>query len=196
MPTIRRVCVFCGSSEGSEPAYREAAVALGALLARERIGLVYGGASVGLMAAVADAVLGGGGEAIGVIPKGLVAREVAHERLTELRIVDTMHERKHAMAELSDAFIALPGGIGTLEELFEVLSWAMLGIHAKPCAVLNVAGYYDPMLAFLDRAADAGFVRAHHRGLLLRARDAPAALTAIRAHQPPPTPTWLTPDQT
>src|SRR5262245_13303074 len=147
---MNRLCVFCGSSSGRDPAYRAAAVELGALLAERRIGLVYGGAASGLMGAVAEATRAAGGEVIGVIPRALVEWAVAHTGLSDLRIVSTMHERKALMAELSDGFIALPGGIGTLEEMFEVWTWAQLGSHSKPCALLNVGGFYDRLLAFLD----------------------------------------------
>src|SRR5579871_639763 len=151
MTTLRRVCVFCGSSSGLRSSYAEAARRLGWTLAGHKVGLVYGGGKVGLMGTVADAVLERGGEAIGVIPQPLVAREIAHPGLTELRIVSSMHERKALMADLSDAFIALPGGYGTLEEFAEALTWSQLGIHKKPCGLLNVAGYYDNLIAFLDR---------------------------------------------
>src|SRR5215207_8224445 len=168
---MRSVCVFCGSSSGASPAYGEAARALGAHLAREGLTLVYGGASVGTMGVVADAALAAGGRVVGVIPRGLVAREIAHPGLTELVVVDSMHERKAAMADRADAFVALPGGLGTLEELFEVWTWGLLGIHAKPVALLDADGFYDPLLAFLDRAVDEGFVRAAQRAMLARARD-------------------------
>src|SRR5688500_11399855 len=150
---IRRICVFCGSNTGSDPAYTHAARALGALLARDGIGLVYGGGSVGLMGELADAVLRAGGEVIGVIPHALWAREVGHRGLTDLRIVETMHDRKALMADLADAFIALPGGLGTLEEIFEIWTWSQLGLHAKPVGVLDVNGFLTPHMQFLDRAA-------------------------------------------
>ena len=169
------ICVFCGSSLGRSGAYRAAAQALGAELARREIGLVYGGASVGLMGVVADAVLSHGGSAIGVLPKALAELEIAHEGLTELRIVSSMHERKAQMADLSEAFIALPGGIGTLEEAFEVWTWSQLGVHAKPIGLLNVANYYDGLERFLDHMVEEAFVKPVHRNIMLAGAD-PAAL--------------------
>lgn len=165
------MCVFAGARPGSDPAHADAARTLGGLLARHGIALVYGGGSVGLMGAVADAVLAAGGEAIGVIPQALIDREVAHHGLTELRTVASMHERKAAMSELSDAVIALPGGLGTLDELMEALTWSQLGIDSKPCGLLNVNGYYDPLVAQLDRAAAAGFLRGAHEDVLLVDED-------------------------
>jgi uncharacterized protein (TIGR00730 family) len=164
---LRRVCVFCGASPGRDPRYAAAAAAVGTELAGRGIELVYGGGRLGLMGTVADAALAAGGRVIGVIPTGLVDRELAHRGVTELRIVATLHERKAQMAELSDAFIALPGGLGTLEELAEVLSWAQLGLHTKPIGVLDVAGYYGPLVAHLDHAAAEGFVSERQRGLLI-----------------------------
>ncbi len=160
-------------------------MALGTLLARKGIGLVYGGARVGLMGAVADAALAAGGEVIGVIPRALEAREVAHQGLTQLHVVATMHARKAMMAELSDAFVALPGGAGTLEEIFEVWTWAQLGDHRKPCGLLNVAGFFDGLTGFLDHAAGEGFMQGAHRGMLLAAPTPEAMLAAIRTYQPP-----------
>ena len=170
-----RVCVFCGSSPGAREAYLEAARSLGSLLAERGIGLVYGGASVGLMGEVADAVLAGGGEAIGVIPRRLVDRELAHAGLTELHVVETMHERKALMARLSDAFVILPGGAGTLDEFFEALTWRQLGLHAKPLALLDVEDFFEPLLALADHLVEEGFVQAAFRAVLLVERD-PAAL--------------------
>jgi uncharacterized protein (TIGR00730 family) len=164
---LRRICVFCGSNAGARPAYREAAQTVGRLLCRRGIELVYGGGHVGLMGIVADACLSEGGRVIGVIPQALADKEVAHAGLTELRIVKSMHERKSVMAELSDAFLALPGGYGTWEELFEVLTWSQLGIQRKACAMLNVDGYYDPLLEMADKALSDGFLRGVHRDLLL-----------------------------
>lgn len=158
-----RICVFCGSSPGASPAFAAAARELGAALARRGIELVTGGGSVGLMGEVADAALAAGGRAIGVIPESLVLRELAHPRLTELHVVPTMHQRKAKMVELSSAFVTLPGGLGTLDETFEMLTWAQLGIHHKPVGLLNVAGYYSPLLAFLDSAVEEGFVPAASR---------------------------------
>jgi len=165
------ICVFCGSSFGRNGAYKGAAEALGAELARREIGLVYGGASVGLMGALANAALAEGGEVIGVIPEALAALEIAHADLAELRVVSSMHERKAQMADLSNAFIALPGGIGTLEETFEVWTWSQLGLHSKPIGLLNVDGFYDGLNAFLDHLVDDAFVKASHRGILLSERD-------------------------
>lgn len=177
----RNICVYCGSSDGNRPEYRAAAVELGAAMAQAGVGLVYGGACVGLMGAVADAALDAGGRAIGFIPRQLMEREVAHRGLTELRVVETMHERKHGMAALADAFIALPGGYGTLDELCEILGWAQLGIHSKPVVLLNVGGYYDPLLTMLDRAVAEGFLKAQHRHSALQAPTVDAALQKIQA---------------
>lgn len=166
MSRITRICVFCGSSSGARSTYATAAHELGTLLARSGIELVWGGGNVGLMGVVADAVLEAGGRAIGVIPAALAERELAYLEASELHVVRTMHERKALMADLSDAFVALPGGMGTLDELFEILTWSQLGIHAKPVGLLDVDGYFEPLLAFLDRARDEGFVSPHHRGML------------------------------
>ncbi len=163
---MARLCVFCGSSPGRRPIYLEAARALGRALAERGHGLVYGGSSIGLMGAAADAALAAGGEVIGVIPRSMVDREIAHERLTMSHVVETMHERKAKMTELSDAFVALPGGHGTLDELFEALTWSQLGIHAKPIGAWNVGGYWTPLLAALDHAVAEGFVRPHDRARL------------------------------
>jgi uncharacterized protein (TIGR00730 family) len=168
---MRRVCVFCGASAGNDPAYAALARSVGAGLARRGIGLVYGGGRVGLMGVVADAALAAGGEVIGVIPQSLVDRELAHPGATEMRIVTTLHERKAVMAELSDAFVALPGGLGTLEELAEVVSWAQLGLHAKPIGLLGVRDYWDDLLRWLDGAVAAGFVPPANRDLILEATD-------------------------
>lgn len=172
---MKRICVFCGSSAGSQPEYRTCAEQLGAELARRKIGLVYGGGNVGLMGAIADSVLETGGEAVGVIPEHLMSREIGHKRLTKLHIVHSMHERKALMADLSDAFIALPGGFGTLEEFFEVLTWSQLGLHAKPCGIVNVLGYYTPLLAMLDHAVQERFLKPQNRVLVL-ARETPVEL--------------------
>ena len=171
----RKICVFTGSRRGSRAEYSGAAEALGRELVARGYGLVYGGGNVGLMNVVANTVLEIGGSVIGVIPNALVSKEVAHSGLTELRVVASMHERKALMAELSDGFIALPGGIGTMEEFFEVLSWAQLGLHEKPCGLLNVAGYYDALIEFLDHAVAKDFLRPKHRALMLVEND-PAAL--------------------
>ncbi|MEH3085414.1 MAG: TIGR00730 family Rossman fold protein [Xylophilus ampelinus] len=191
-----RICVFCGSSPGRLPAYREAAVAFGELLADQGIGLVYGGASVGLMGAVADAARGRGGEVIGVIPRALADRELAHPSLTELHVVGSMHERKAMMAELSDAFVALPGGIGTLEELFEVWTWAQLGHHRKACGLLDTAGYYSALTGFLDHIVAEGFMKPVYREMLRVERTPGAMLEAVRAYAPPDAPKWIGPRDT
>jgi uncharacterized protein (TIGR00730 family) len=176
---IARVCVFCGSSAGTRPEYAAAARALGGLLGARGIDLVWGGGHVGLMGVVADAALAAGGRALGVIPAALQERELAHGRATEMHVVRTMHERKALMADLSDAFVALPGGMGTLDELFEILTWAQLGFHAKPVGLLDVAGYYEPLLKFLDRARDQGFVRAQDRAILHVDSDAARLLERL-----------------
>jgi uncharacterized protein (TIGR00730 family) len=173
---VNSVCVYCGSSAGSDPIYLETAKDLARTFAARGLRIVYGGAHVGLMGAVADAALAAGGEVVGVIPQLLVDREVAHTSLTELHVVTSMHERKALMAELSDAFVALPGGIGTLEELIEVYTWSFLGIHDKPLAVLNTAGYYDGLGAFLDHATQQGFMRPEQRAKLVVAPDTEALL--------------------
>jgi uncharacterized protein (TIGR00730 family) len=188
---VKRVCVFCGSSRGARPAYQEAAVAMGKALARRGLGLVYGGGHVGLMGAVADAAMEGGAPAIGVIPRGLQVREVGHRGLTELRVVGSMHERKAAMAEQADAFVALPGGMGTLEETAEVLTWAQLGIHEKPVGLLDVEGYFAPLVSFLDHAVAEGFLRTEHRALLLVEREPDALLDRLAEWRPPGLPRWL-----
>ena len=192
---MKRVCVFCGSSVGRDPRHREAAVALAEALVNRGLGIVFGGGSVGLMGVLADAVLAKGGEAIGVIPHGLAAREVAHRGLSDLRVVPSMHARKSRMADLSDAFLALPGGFGTFEELFEVVTWAQLGIHRKPIGLLNVAGYYDNLIRFLDHAVADGFVSAENRGLLLVADEPDALLDRLAAHRSPDRPEWITPGE-
>ncbi|MDE3097752.1 MAG: TIGR00730 family Rossman fold protein [Chloroflexota bacterium] len=193
---MRRVCVFCGSSPGARAAYADAARALGTALVRRGIGLVYGGGGVGLMTAVADSVLVAGGEVIGVIPEALVAKELAHAGLSDLRVVASMHERKALMAELADAFVALPGGYGTLEEFCEVLTWAQLGFHPKPCGLLNVAGFYDPLLAFFDHAVAQRFVRPAHRSLIVEADDADGLLDRLADFRPPALEKWIDRDAT
>jgi uncharacterized protein (TIGR00730 family) len=181
---------------GADPAYVEAARELGRLFAREGIALVYGGGSVGLMGELADAVLGSGGEVIGVIPHALWAREVGHRGLTDLRIVDTMHDRKAMMAELADAFIALPGGLGTFEEIFEVWTWAQLGLHQKPLGFLDVNGFYAPLMEFLDRAMRARFIKEEHRAIAMLARDPEALLRRFESWQPPRVEKWITHGET
>ena len=186
-----RICVFCGSSLGARPEYQAAAKRLGATLARRDIGLVYGGASVGLMGEVADAVIQAGGETIGVLPKALAELEIAHESLSELRIVASMHERKAQMADLSDAFIALPGGIGTLEETFEVWTWSQLGFHAKPVGLLNVAGFYDGLQGFLDSLVREAFVKPQHRAILCADEDPDNLIDKLAAAEIPTDKKWV-----
>ena len=189
--TLQRVCVFTGSSAGIRVEYREAAQRFGRLLAERGIGLVYGGARVGLMGAVADATLASGGTVVGVIPQGLVNKEIAHTGLTDLRVVASMHERKAAMAELSDAFVALPGGWGTLEEFFEVLTWSQLGLHRKACGLLNVAGYFDGLLAFADHAVNERFLRQQNREMVLVAAEPAQLLDRLTRYEPPAVEKWL-----
>jgi uncharacterized protein (TIGR00730 family) len=195
MSELRRVCVYCGSRAGTREAYANAARELGTLLGERGIGVVYGGGQVGLMGILADAALAAGGEVIGVIPHALAAREVDHPGVTILHKVETMHERKAMMADLADAFITMPGGIGTLEELTEIWSWAYLGIHHKPVGLLNVAGYYDPLLAFMDGALEDGFVQPVHRDLLQVAASPPELLDKIAAYEPPELMRWVSPDR-
>lgn len=188
---MKRVCVFCGSNFGVEPLYAEAAEALGQLLVRRGMTLVYGGGKVGLMGSIADAVLSAGGEVIGVIPRALLLKEVAHERLTNLRIVDSMHERKALMADLADGFIALPGGYGTLDEFCEILTWTQLGLHQKPCGILNLGGYYDHLLGLLDHAVREGFLKPVHREILLADTDAERLLDAMLQHEASVVDKWI-----
>ena len=188
---MNAVCVFCGSHPGNDPAYAEAARNLGRTLAQRNTTLVYGGGHVGLMGVVADAALGAGGEVVGVIPQALVEREIGHAGLTKLHVVGSMHERKALMSELSDGFVALPGGNGTLEEFFEVLTWAQLGEHAKPCGLLNVAGYYDPLLEVFDRMVDREFLKTEHRDLVLVEEDPSALLERFDAYEPPTSIKWI-----
>lgn len=193
---LRALCVFCGASPGARPEYVAAGEALGRHLAARGIALVYGGGSIGMMGAVARAALGGGGRVIGVIPERLERKELAQKGLTELHVVGSMHERKAMMADRSDAFVALPGGYGTLEEFFEVLTWAQLGFHHKPVALMNTLGFFDPLYALLDHMVSEGFVRPQHRGMVLTA-DAPAPLLeVILAYRPPTVEKWLERDQT
>jgi uncharacterized protein (TIGR00730 family) len=185
MPAIRSICVFCGASAGRGEAYRAAATSVGQTLAARNIRLVYGGGRLGLMGAVADAALAAGGEVVGVIPRGLVDRELAHRGIGELVIVETLHERKFEMEERADAFLTLPGGLGTLEELAEVVSWAQLDLHAKPIGLLDVDGYFERFEAFLDHAVEEGFVAERHRRLVLRATTVDELLAAFEAWTPP-----------
>jgi uncharacterized protein (TIGR00730 family) len=188
---MQRICVFCGSSVGVNPAYAEAAVALGRTLVARGSALVYGGGHVGLMGVLADAVLGASGEVIGVIPHALNAREIAHSGLTKLHVVDSMHERKALMAGMSDAFIAMPGGFGTYEEFFEAVTWTQLGVHKKPCGLLNVAGFYDPVIAFLDRAVREEFIRPQHRAAIIVDPDPVKLLDAMDRAVLPDVPKWI-----
>lgn len=192
---MRRVCVFSGSSVGGRKEYEEAAEELGQKLVSSGLGLVYGGAHVGLMGVVADAVLDGGGEVTGVIPRHLVDKEIAHPGVADLRVVDSMHERKAAMADLADGFVALPGGYGTLEEFAEVVTWSQLGLQLKPCGLLDVAGFYQPLLRFVDHAVVEGFVRQEHRALILEAEKPAELLDAMNAWQPPTVHKWVDRDR-
>jgi uncharacterized protein (TIGR00730 family) len=188
---MRRICVFCGSSGGSRPEYRAAAEEMGRELVRRNIGLVYGGGNVGLMGIIADAVLKEGGEAQGVIPENLMALEVGHKGLTKLHVVHSMHERKALMADLSDAFVAMPGGFGTLEEFCEVLTWTQLGLHAKPCGILNILGYYSPLLAMFDHAVEERFLKPENRALVLAGESPTDLLQAMDEWRPVRVEKWL-----
>jgi uncharacterized protein (TIGR00730 family) len=196
MSELRSLCVFCASSAGRDPAFAEAARSFGALLAAEGITLVYGGGHVGLMGVLADAVLGAGGRVVGVIPRALWDREVGHRGTTEMHIVETMHERKAMMASLADAFVALPGGLGTLEEIFEVWTWGQLGIHGKPCGFLDVAGYYAPLFAFLDSAVERGLVRPEHRAMAIVDDYGERLLRRLAQYEPPRVTKWVTSSET
>lgn len=189
---MRRVCVFCGSNVGARPAYADSARALGRLLVERGLGLVYGGGNVGLMGVVADAVLEAGGEVIGVIPHALMAREIGHLGVTTMHVVDSMHERKALMAEHADAFLALPGGVGTFEELFEAITWTQLGLHAKPCGLLNVDGFYDELLRFLDHAWTEGFIKPETRAIVKASADPAALLDLLAGAELPAVPRWIT----
>ncbi|QDV35284.1 LOG family protein [Tautonia plasticadhaerens] len=188
---MQSVCVFCGSSPGLDPAFAASAAEVGRLLAESGRALVYGGGHVGLMGVVADAALRAGGRVVGVIPRSLMDREVGHLGLTELRVVGSMHERKALMADLADGFLALPGGIGTLEEFFETWTWAQLGLHAKPFGLLDVHGFYGPLLAFLDRLVEQRFVRQEHRDMLLVGREPGPLLSRMQSHRPASPPKWI-----
>ena len=192
---FERICVFCGSNSGIKPVYRDAALVLGKLLAARGIELVYGGGNVGLMGVLADAALESGGRVIGVIPESLMAKEVGHAGLTELRIVKSMHERKALMADLSDGFIAMPGGFGTFEEFCEIVTWSQLGIHAKPCGLLNVEGYYDPLLQLFDYAVREGFLREENRRLVLEDRDPQRLLEEMARFRAPAVGKWIGRDE-
>ena len=188
---MRALCVFCGANFGRRPAYREAARHLGELLAQRGITLVYGGGNVGLMGTLADAALGGGGRVIGVIPRALAEKEIAHNGLSEMQVVGSMHERKALMADLADAFLTLPGGFGTWDEFCEALTWSQLGLQKKACAFLNVEGYYDALLALTKRAAEDGFIQSEHRELLLVGDDAEELLDRLRDYEVPYVPKWV-----
>ena len=191
MSDIRRLAIFCGSNPGARPEYKAVTRSFGNALCERGIEVVYGGSSVGLMAVLADTMLEAGGGITGVIPRMLVDREVANTALSDLRIVESMHERKSLMAELADGFVALPGGIGTLEEFFEIWTWAQLGMHEKPCGLLNVAGYFNPLLSFLDRAVDEGFVRQVHREMVIVESDPEALIDKFSEYDPPRVVKWL-----
>lgn len=193
---IQRICVFCGSRAGHNATYREAAIELGRELAQRGYGLVYGGGQVGLMGVIADTVMRHGGEVDGVIPRPMVSRELAHMHITRLHEVGSMHERKARMAELADAFIAMPGGFGTFEELFEIITWAQLGIHQKPIGMLNTAGYFDPLQHLMEQAISAGFVKPEHRQLTVIDVQPILLLDALEGHAMPPTRPWLSAKQT
>lgn len=191
MSAIHSVCVFCGSSPGADSAYGAAAEAIGRQIAERGLRLVYGGAKVGLMGLVADAALKVGGDVVGVIPSALYDKEIGHEGLTRLEVVASMHERKARMAELSDAFVALPGGVGTLEEIFEIWTWGQLGFHAKPTGFLNIRGYYDHLRAFVDHAVSEAFLRSPHRDMVIFRDDPAAVLDAFFAYSPPVVEKWI-----
>ena len=190
MPS-RRICVFCGSSSGNAPEYRAAAARVGELLVARDIGLVFGGGKVGLMGVIADAVLAAGGEVIGVIPEALKVREVVHESLPDLRVVGSMHERKAVMSTLADGFVALPGGFGTFEEFCEVVTWTQLGLHRKNCGLLNVGGFYDPLLELFDRAVSDGFLKHENRGIVISSSDPAELLDRVLTPAAPPEPKWI-----
>ena len=192
---ISKICVYCGSSTGKNPSFSNAATHLAQALCERNIGLVYGGAAVGVMGAVANAVLEAGGEAIGVIPRSLAKKEVAHDNLTELHVVASMHERKAMMADLADGFIALPGGWGTLEEIFEMLTWAQLGFHEKPCGLLNVDGYYDGLIGFLENAFEQQFVNDLYRPMLMKAQNPGGLLDQFDSYRAPKVRKWMDEDE-
>lgn len=188
---LNKICVYCGSSPGRRPVYIEQAQNLGRLFAQRKIELIYGGASVGVMGKLADAVLKNGGNVTGIIPENLVSKEVAHNGLTDLQVVESMHERKSLMAELSDGFIALPGGMGTVEELFEILTWGQLGLHRKPVGLLNENNYFDHLSAFLDHAVSEHFIKPDHREMLLIEKDPEALLTRFKGYESPVVEKWI-----
>lgn len=196
MKKLERICVFCGSQMGKREEYAEAAIKLAKTLVERNIGLVYGGACIGLMGTIADAVLHAGGEVTGVIPESLLTKEVAHNGLTKLHVVKSMHERKALMADLSDAFIAMPGGFGTFEEFCEVVTWTQLGIHPKACGLLNVADYYSPLIQMFNSATEEGFIRPVHREIVLADPDPIVLLNKIETYEPPVRTKWMERDET
>lgn len=191
MSTLRRICVYCGSSPGSDPAHRRAAHALGAFLARNGVGLVYGGGNVGLMGAVADGALSQKGEVIGVIPRALMEKELGHGGVTALHVVNSMHERKQMMVDLSDGFIALPGGFGTLDELFETLTWLQLSFHDKPVGILNIGGFFDGLIDFIHHMSRSGFLKPEHAQCVLVDADQEKLLAAMEGFRPPDLGKWI-----
>lgn len=191
MSRLRRICVYCGSNPGNDPAHRAAALALGAFLARSGLGLVYGGGNVGLMGAVADGALSEKGEVIGVIPHSLMEKELGHAGVTELRVVGSMHERKQMMVDLSDGFIALPGGFGTLDELFETLTWLQLSFHEKPVALLNIGGFFDGLIQFITHMSRSGFLKPEHAACVLVETDPARLLAAMQSFRPPDLGKWI-----
>jgi uncharacterized protein (TIGR00730 family) len=193
---MKRVCVFCGSSVGNKPEYIDFAQALGQVLAARKIGLVYGGGNVGLMGVIADAAMAAGGEVIGVIPKALKDREIAHTGVRDLRVVDSMHTRKAMMADLADAFIAMPGGVGTFEEFFEAITWTQLGLHRKPCGLLNVGGFYSPLVSFIDQAVDEGFIKPIHRAMIAVDDNPERLVNTLATMDLPDVPKWIRKDET
>lgn len=195
-PKLKRICVFCGSSSGEDSRYLEAASALGSLLVHRGVGLVYGGSRMGLMGRLAQTVLDAGGEVVGVIPRALMDREVAHSKLTDLIVTESMHERKAEMVGRSDGFIAAPGGLGTLEEFFEVLTWSQLGLHQKPCGLLDVGGYYEPLIRLLDHGVKEGFIQEAHRRMVLVESDPGRLLDRMREYEAPSVPRWIGKGQT
>lgn len=193
---MKSICVFCGSNFGTKPAYVTTAKRTGQAMVERGLALVYGGGKVGLMGALADAVLEQGGTVIGVMPRALVEKEIAHHGLTQLHVVGSMHERKALMADLADGFIALPGGFGTFEEFCEILTWAQLGYHRKPCGLLNVENFYDPLLNLFNHSANEGFIRAEHRSMVLVERNPARLLRLFENYEPPALPKWVERDET
>jgi uncharacterized protein (TIGR00730 family) len=193
---MKRICVFCGSNPGFRPVYAQAAAELARLLVKLGIGIVYGGGNIGLMGVLADTATAEGGEVIGVIPRALFAKEVGHSGIADLRIVGSMHERKALMAELADGFIAMPGGWGTFDEFCEILTWAQLGLHRKPCGILNTDGYYDPLLAMFDHCVAEGFLKPEYRPMVLAASGPAGLIEKMRAYRAPSLDKWIDPSQT